>query len=326
MTETRYSSLPAAQAPEPDIDPRLLRAFLAVADEGHFGRAAERLHLAQPALSKQVRQLEGLLGVALFDRTSRGTRLTSAGIATVAHAERVLTQNARLVRAARSAAANAGEPVLLTVSAPLPSPSGGLLSVALRSFQAAHPGAQVSVTGLDDHDEIAALAAGHVDVVLTWDEHLPDGCAREILVDEQTSALLTQDHPRAGDREISVADLAAHTILFPQNERAHCWAQLKAAAQADHVAITAIPTAPSAVTDLVASGLGVSAVPSSFRFSTPPGVVFVPMTGLYHRMSVLRREDDTSAAVSDFVGICRSAARHLTAAHPDVWRLPDTTA
>ncbi|WP_459740795.1 LysR family transcriptional regulator [Streptomyces sp. E-15] len=305
---------------EPDVEPRLLRAFLAVAQEGHFGHAASSVGVAQPALSRQVQQLERLLGVVLFERTPRGAELTAAGRLIVPYAERALAQNRRLVRAARSVAAGREDAVVLTVSAPLPGPPGGLLAETLRSFRTAHPHVRVSVTGLDDHDETAALVGGRVDAVLTWDEHPVEGCVSEALIEEHTSALVGREHPKARATQVTVSDLADDPLLFPVRERGHCWAQLQAAAQAAHVELNVIPTAPSAVTDLVAAGLGVSAVPASFRFAAHPEVAFVPIPGLYNRMSVMWRGDDDADAVADFVSACRVTARGLAAAHPDIWR------
>ncbi|MCM3298387.1 LysR family transcriptional regulator [Streptomyces pseudogriseolus] len=307
---------------EPDVEPRLLRAFLAVAAKGHFGHAASSIGVAQPALSRQVQQLERLLGVVLFDRTPRGAELTPAGLLIVPHAERALEQNRRLVHAARSAAAGREDAVVLTVSAPLPGPPGSLLAETLRSFRTTHPRVQVSVTGLDDHDETAALVGGRVDAVLTWDEYPADGCVSEALIEEHTSALVGQGHSKARATRVTVSDLADDPLLFPLRERGHCWAQLHAAAQAARVELKVVPTAPSAVTDLVAAGLGVSAVPASFRFAAHPEVAFVPIPGLYNRMSVMWRGDDDSATVADFVAACRETARSLATAHPDVWRLP----
>ncbi|MEU6346534.1 LysR family transcriptional regulator [Streptomyces sp. NPDC046977] len=310
---------PQVAHPEPDIELRLLRAFLAVAEEGHFGHAADRLRIAQSALSRQVQQLERLLGVVLFERTPRGAVVTATGRLIVPHAERALAQNRRILHAARSAAE--GSDVLLTLSAPLPGPPGSLLAEALRRFRGDHPNVRVSVTGLDDGDESAALAEGRIDAVLTWDESNVGGFASEILVEERTSALLTQGHPRADSLEVTVRDLAGEPFLFPLQERRHCWERLRVAALASGTELTVIPTAPSAVADLVAAGLGVSAVPSSFRFAAHPQVVHIPIPGLFHRMSVMWRGDDDSGSVADFVAACRAAARDLADAHPDVWRL-----
>ncbi|MEV5956144.1 LysR substrate-binding domain-containing protein [Streptomyces sp. NPDC051987] len=308
---------------EPDIDPRLLRAFLAVAREGHFGHAAAGLGIAQPALSRQVRQLERLLGADLLVRTPRGAELTEAGRTVVPEAERALAHNRRLVRAARSVAeASAG---VLTVSAPMPSPPGGLLAEAVRRLWSGRARSRVSVVELRDGQQAAALADGRVDAVLTWGPPVTDGLAGEVLVEERTYALLAQGHPRAGAELMSLAALGAQAVLFPVRERSHCWAQLDATAAAEGVGITPVPTAPSAVADLVAAGLGVSAVPGSFRFAGYPGVTFVPLERLSGTMSVVWRRDDDSRAVADFVAACRDAARSLAAAHGDVWRLPEAS-
>ncbi|MFF5549596.1 LysR family transcriptional regulator [Streptomyces olivaceoviridis] len=319
MNTYEADALPAVT--EPDIDPRLLRAFLAVAREGHFGHAAAGLGIAQPALSRQVRRLERLLGTDLLVRTPRGAELTEAGRTVVPEAERALAYNRRLVRAARSTA-DAG-PALLRVSAPMPSPPGGLLAEAVRRLWSGRT--RVSVVELRDGQQAAALADGRVDAVLTWDPPVADGLACEALVEERTSALLAQGHPGAATEPMSLAALGAQAVLFPVRERSHCWAQLDAAAAAEGVGITPVPTAPSAVADLVAAGLGVSAVPGSFRFAGYPGVTFVPLERLSGTMSVVWRRDDDSRAVAGFVAACRDAARSLAAAHGDVWRLPEAT-
>lgn len=308
---------------EPDIDPRLLRAFLAVAREGHFGHAAAGLGIAQPALSRQVRQLERLLGADLLVRTPRGAELTEAGRTVVPEAERALAHNRRLVRAARSVA-EAGTGVL-TVSAPMPSPPGGLLAEAVRRLWSGRARSRVSVVELRDGQQAAALADGRIDAVLTWDPPVTDGLAIEVLIEERTYALLSQGHPRAGAELMSLAALGAQPVLFPVRERSHCWAQLDAAAAAEGVGITPVPTAPSAVADLVAAGLGVSAVPGSFRFAGYPGVTFVPLESLSGTMSVVWRRDDDSRAVAGFVAACRNAARSLATAHGDIWRLPEAS-
>ena len=87
-----------------DVDVRLWRSFTTVAEELHYGRAAERLHITQPALSRQIRDLERALGVTLFDRTSRRVVLSQAGRAVLGQARRALAESDRAVRLARLAA------------------------------------------------------------------------------------------------------------------------------------------------------------------------------------------------------------------------------
>ncbi|MEU1366567.1 LysR family transcriptional regulator [Streptomyces sp. NPDC005803] len=309
-----------AQRSEPDIDPRLLRAFLAVAREGHFGRAADRLMVAQSALSRQVQQLERLLEVSLFARTPRGARLTAAGRLVVPHAENALAQNRRLVHLARAAAGREGTRTL-RISAPLPSPPGGLLAEAVRHFRATHPDVQLSVVGLDDSDIAGALRDGRIDAALTWGRDLGADHA-QVLLDEGASALLGRHHAFAGASEMPLGALVDEPVLFPVRERGHCWDALHEMAAAAHVRLTPVPTAPSAVPDLVAAGLGVSVVPASFRFAGYADVAFVPLPGLHHRMSVVWNGDSRRADVDGFVASCRAVATGLSASHPETWRLP----
>jgi DNA-binding transcriptional LysR family regulator len=309
-----------AARPEPDIDPRLLRAFLAVAREGHFGHAADSLKVAQSALSRQVQQLERLLGVSLFTRTSRGARLTAAGRLVVPHAENALSQNRRLVRLAR-AAAGREKTRTLKISAPLPSPPGGLLAEAVRHFRSTRPDVQLSVVGLDDSDIAAALRDGRIDAALTWGGDLGADHA-QILLEEGASALVGRHHALADAPEMPLTALIDEPVLFPVRERGHCWDSLHEMAAAAEVRLTPVPTAPSAVPDLVAAGLGVSVVPASFRFAGYADVAFVPLPGLHHRMSVAWHGDSRPADVGDFVASCRAAATGLSTSHPGIWRLP----
>ncbi|QXG76071.1 LysR family transcriptional regulator [Modestobacter sp. L9-4] len=296
---------------DPDVDPRLLRAFLAVAEEGHFGRAAARLRLAQPALSRQVQQLERSLGVELFTRGPAGVELTDVGRVVRPEAARALAQNQRLVRTAR---AHAGAPgPALTVAAPMPAPPGGLLAAAIRLFRADHGDLALAVVELDDDEQATALAEGRVDVALTWERPVRPGLTAERLLTEPTVALLPPGHPLAGAASFPVGAFTDGPLLFPVAERSHCWAQLETLAGGAGVRLDPIPTAPSAVTDLVAAGLGISAVPGSFSSSGRSDVAFVPVPGLVGEMSVLWRDEESDVLVLDFLDACRAAAREQVA-------------
>lgn len=115
-------------------------------------------------------------------------------------------------------------------------------------------------------------------------------------------------------------------------ERSHCWAQLETLAGRAGVQLAPIPTAPSAVTDLVAAGLGISAVPGSFGSAGRSDVAFVPVPGLVGEMSVLWRDDESAPLVLDFLRACRAAARQQVAVAPALVggdggrRLPDSHA
>ena len=306
---------------QPEIEPRLLRALIAVAGEGHFGRAAERLGMAQPALSRRIQQLERVLGVTLFDRTSQGATLTGVGRAVLPEARRALTQNGRVLSTARAYAAQ-GSPTVV-VAAPLPSPPGGLLAEAIRRLRAEQPGVRVTVTDVEDELQSAALAGGSADVALTWGgTDRPDVTSRP-LAEERWVAAVPAGHPAVRAGELSLQALAEEPLLFPVRERRNCWSRLAAAAEAAYVSLAPIPTAPGAVADLVADGLGVSVVPASFRLTQQPGLAFVPLPapGLSGRISVMWRRDESALVVLALLAACQGAAGELAGRHPDIWSI-----
>jgi DNA-binding transcriptional LysR family regulator len=134
--------------------------FVAVAEELHFGRAAERLHIAQPSLSHQIRRLEQQLGVTLLDRTSRQVELTEAGRALLSEGRHLLAHSERTTRLVRSISAER-----LTVGF-FGSAGSALLPDLLRVFSGEHPSADVSVRELL-LDQIGELLSGGVDVAFT---------------------------------------------------------------------------------------------------------------------------------------------------------------
>src|SRR5215475_4710475 len=143
-----------------DVDVRLWRAFATVAEELHYGRAAERLHITQPALSRQIRDLERALGITLFDRTSRRVVLSQAGQAVLGQARRALTESDRAVRLARLAAhGDWGE---LAIAA-LPSVALAQLPAIVRAYRDAHPAIGITISESFDDEQLAALAAGRID-------------------------------------------------------------------------------------------------------------------------------------------------------------------
>ncbi|HVE28427.1 MAG TPA: LysR family transcriptional regulator, partial [Mycobacteriales bacterium] len=119
-----------------DVDARLWRSFAALADELHYGRAADRLHISQPALSRQISDLERTLGVRLFDRTSRRVVLSQAGRAVLGQARRALTESDRAVSLAGLAARGDWGELAISV---LPAVTLTLLPAIIRAYRDAHP-------------------------------------------------------------------------------------------------------------------------------------------------------------------------------------------
>jgi DNA-binding transcriptional LysR family regulator len=180
---------------------RDLRYFLAVAEDGSFTAAAERIFLSQPALSAAVARLERQLGVVLFTRTSRSVTLTDAGAAFAPRAARLLSDAADAVEAAR--AASAGAPGVLRVG--LHNGTNELTSTILDVVQAAFPELRIQLDRLDLQEAAGALHERAYDVVLRSDAFETGDDAFLRLVDEPVDLLVSSTSPLADATELEVA-------------------------------------------------------------------------------------------------------------------------
>ncbi len=238
---------------------RHLRYFEAVARLNHVTRAATELHVAQPALSKQLRDLEEELGVALFDRVGRRVQLTEAGAALLPHARAVMTQ----VEAARAAMAERVglQRGLATVGAP-PTVGTHLLPSALATFNARYPGIELRLREAGIATLLEQLAAGLADlavVALPVDD--PDLTVAPLFSEELVLAVSPQ-HPLAHRTSVRLADMAEQPfVLSPTNYELR---------ETTIVACRQAGFAPRVVLDggemdtllrFVAAGLGVALVP-----------------------------------------------------------------
>lgn len=190
------------------MDLRLLRYFVAVVDEGHIGRAAARLHMTQPPLSRAIRRLESDLGTPLLVRTPTGVRPTSAGV--LLHEEaRGLLAHAETVRERVSGTA------VLTVGTLVGSVDADA-SRAAAAFREAYPGAQVRIreSGLDDPS--AGLRAGVVDAAITRVPFEADGISVRPLRADPVGVILLSTDPLAARDEVTLSDLAGRRwFRFP---------------------------------------------------------------------------------------------------------------
>jgi DNA-binding transcriptional LysR family regulator len=194
------------EEPGQPLDLRRLRYFVAVAEELHFGRAAERLYLAQPVLSRHVQKLETELGVQLLLRTSRQVELTPAGERLLEEARQLLAASDAASRRMRGVAA---APARLTVGFFV----GDSFTPAVRAFLARRPEAEPSFLRIYWHDQVEVLHDGRVDVAFV---HLPvDEAGLELLPvrAEPRLAVLAADHPLAGRPTVNIGELADDPVI-----------------------------------------------------------------------------------------------------------------
>jgi DNA-binding transcriptional LysR family regulator len=195
-----------------DLDLRKLRYFAAVAELGHFGRAAERLYIAQPVLSRQVRALEAELGFPLFVRTTRSVQLTPAGKQLYDDSAVLLATAAAATRRAREMAS--GLERLAVGFGPALRVSG-----AVRVYAQAHPDVEIELVQLEWRDQAQALREGRVDVAyFRWP---PDSRGLRIIPvgSERRVACMPTNHPLAARRRLTMADLANENILDMKEPR-----------------------------------------------------------------------------------------------------------
>ncbi|MFF1678094.1 LysR family transcriptional regulator [Streptomyces sp. NPDC058256] len=191
---------------------RTLRYFVAVAEELHFGRAASRLNMSQPPLSRAIKQLETDVGATLLHRSAAGVTLTPAGAALLDEARTLLDQAEQArVRVAAAAGASA-----ITVGILGDSTDPGATRLAA-AYRRRHPGVEVRIRDTDLTDPTCGLRAGLVDVALTRGPFDETGLAVHELRADPVGAVLRADDPLAGRDRLQLADLADRRwFQFPE--------------------------------------------------------------------------------------------------------------
>jgi DNA-binding transcriptional LysR family regulator len=194
------------------MDSRELQHFVAVAEELHFGRAAERLGIAQPPLSRTIRQLETRLGVALLHRTSRSVALTLAGEVLLREGRRALTA----LQAAERRTRHAGRARLVLATKPMS--DGGLLGAILGRHAAGPAAPEVEIRLCGAGEQLGLLRSGDADVALLRLPHDdPEGLELRELLTEPEAAIVPATHPWAARGSLTLAELRAQPLpLWPE--------------------------------------------------------------------------------------------------------------
>lgn len=195
-----------------DVHGRDLRYFAAVAEELHFTRAAERLYVSQPALSKQIRMLEKQVGAALFERDRREVRLSAVGAALLPHAQRMLAEwEAAQEAVARVVADQAGRLVVGMSTSP---GRGGVLPAIRSRFTAACPDARLVLRQVPWQDSTAGLADGTCDAAFVWlPLPDPDRYRWVVVAEEPRLVAMAETHPLADREIIDFTDLLDEPFL-----------------------------------------------------------------------------------------------------------------
>src|SRR5215470_6082199 len=290
-----------------DVDTRLLRYFAAVAAEGSLSRAAERLFVSQPALTKQIKQLEGQLGVQLFTRSRAGMTLTAAGQALARRIPGMLAGWDQALRETKAAASRAAR--VLRVGF-ISSAANEATQHIIAAFARRRPGWRVDMQQAAWSDATAGLASGDVDAALL---RLPfpgqDEMRIEVLLTEPRWAALPATHPLATRDRIFFYELWDEPFVAAPTETGF-WRDYWLATserQGHPVRIGSVTDQPDTYLTAIANGDGIALVPeSAARYYARPGITYRPVTGVSPSQVGVAwaPANDANPVVQDFVRCC----------------------
>lgn len=287
---------------------RHLRYFLMLAEELHFGRAAQSLSISQPPLSLNIQQLEASVGAQLFTRNSRGVQLTAAGLAFVPAARALLAQASAAAREARDVAQ--GQSGQLHIGFAGTMLYCGLPQI-LRGFQASHPRLRLVLRELSSSEQLSELLRDRLDVGFVHTPRVPPGFEHILVVSQALVACLPVHHPLAGAHSLDLNELAGQDLVVVSRTVSPDYHEriLSVCEQAGWLP----PVVHElrhwlSVVSLVSQGLGVALVPQALQQSALAGAVFVPLrdVAVPYDTRCMWRSDRDQTVLGDFVQAVRA--------------------
>lgn len=302
----------------PQIDLRLLRYFIAVAEEGHLTKAAQRIGIQQPPLSQQIRVLEKELGVTLFNRLPRGMELTDSGVALLADARAILAQLESTVAGVRRIAE--GKMGRIAVGFTESASLHPFVHAVIRAFRAAAPDVALKVEETNTHELVEALRQKRLDLAFVRSPvGDASGLTMETMLVEEMVAALPVDHPlAAGGRKKSIALAALAEESFIMTRRPSGPGLYDTIIAACHAAgfsprVMQESSKNLSTLSLVAAGLGVSVIPASLTRVNAEGIAYLKLNDapeLKAPLHLAYREGGISGAAA----LMRAEAQKLGAA------------
>jgi DNA-binding transcriptional LysR family regulator len=295
---------------------RQLQYFLAVAEELNFGRAAARLGIAQPPLSRQIRQLEQELGVELFSRTKRRVDLTEAGRVFLEEARQILSRVEQGVRVAQRA--SHGEIGRLVVGFE-GSSTYDVIPVALKVYRERFPEVDLVVYAMTTEEQIQALLENRIDIGFVVSPLNDKRLTIEIILREALILAIPESHPLVAREEVRVRELSSESfIMFQRHRGCGLYDQVIALCQRAGFSPRVIQEADEmqVMLGFVAAGLGITLLSASVQQFQRPGVIYRTLQPSTPKVALALawRRDDPSAVLQAFIEVVRESTRaRLTA-------------
>ncbi|MES2152455.1 MAG: LysR substrate-binding domain-containing protein [Pseudomonadota bacterium] len=293
---------------------RQLRYFIAVAEELHFTRAAERLHIGQPPLSHAIQMLEADLGAQLFERSKRWVRLTEAGKLFLADARRILALTGQAAETARRA--QRGEAGELSIGFTFSTPLTPLFATVINRYRQQFPAVSLTLHEMSTLRQLDALGQRTLDLgfIRPPETTIPDSFALTALREDPLTAVLPTSLPLSQQAAIAVRELEhLPFVMYPQNAGTGIYPQIfrlcRAAGFVPRIGQEAGEA--STIIGLVAAGCGVSLLPASFDRIRMDGVCYRPLVDAAATTTLLlaRRANERAPLVDAFLALACDAAR-----------------
>ncbi|MCS3556166.1 MULTISPECIES: LysR family transcriptional regulator [unclassified Sphingobacterium] len=281
------------------IELRHLTYFKVLAEQLHYRKASESLFISQSALSQQIKQLEGILKVQLFDRTNRKVYLTDAGSLFKKDVQQILNKietavtNLKLLKMG-----NTGQIRIGFVASAMES----ILPDVLKLFHTDCPNIKFQIDELSNADQLLSLQNEMLDIGFMRSNHIPEGFSNKCVYIETFSLVLPIDHPITDKKFDTIAELADESfILFP-NEKSQFYYQQIVNLCADHGFLPKVAHrsihAPT-IFRLVENGMGISIIPTSLAHTENPNIKFIELTGVPQKTALFAvwKKDNVNPAL-----------------------------
>lgn len=288
------------------MDLRHLKYFLAVAEEGHFGRAAERLNIVQPALSMQIKALESELGGPLFIRTSRRVELTEAGLLLQSEAQRTLDQ----VEHTRLAVERSirGETGRVRVGFAGNAIFGGKMIADLRQFHKVYPDAEIVIQEIAPQQQVKSILAGLLDIGYTPDNSTT--CTPKIRVQQagywEFMVALPDDHPLAEHPHITVDMLSGEPLILydAHDTHEHLYAMFSQIL-GNKFCVEHRSSSTLSVLAIAAAGLGLALIPAPLQQVNIPGLTYRSLDApeMMANLVMISRVEEPGKAVTAYLAL-----------------------
>lgn len=293
---------------------RHLRYFLAVGEEQHYNRAAQRLRIAQPALSRQIQDLEEEIGFKLFDRLPRGVKLSVAGQCFMEDAGRILEQVAQATARAKRVAS--GQSGTLRMGFVESMSWHGIVPESFREFRSGQPNAELQLKPLSSREQMEAVRSGALDAGFVFAlSNISRELAQNPVATLDLMLAVPKGHPLAKVKMLRLRDLKDSAFIwFPRRESPAFYDRLmhecfRNGLKSPHIIQEALNEAT--ILSLVACRIGVAFVTSATRWRCPESVVLLPVADLKLPLpfAFIWRKDNLSPLLARFAAEVRSMAK-----------------